>query len=185
VVIAKRVPSAITPAVLAFCRQLDASRTPMWVDVEAESDVDSAHPFAGLRKHVSRHGGRIQYGWIIWENAGWYLEAEFSGAWCSPKGDLIALGTGREAGPSTRILFLPDSRRTFQGATIANRFHPLSASPDVLAVVQSAEYHCRLQADAETQARRAMAQPAHAERNAPCPCGSGLKFKKCCGRSTR
>jgi uncharacterized protein YecA (UPF0149 family) len=40
----------------------------------------------------------------------------------------------------------------------------------------------RRKADAEgaRQERAAMAGPVG--RNEPCPCGSGLKFKKCCGR---
>jgi uncharacterized protein len=47
---------------------------------------------------------------------------------------------------------------------------------------------------AQEAERRVMSQPAPADpgavpgkvgRNAPCPCGSGLKFKKCCGRPGR
>ena len=37
-------------------------------------------------------------------------------------------------------------------------------------------------AGAATQARKPAAAPTPPKRNAPCPCGSGLKFKHCCGR---
>jgi hypothetical protein len=33
---------------------------------------------------------------------------------------------------------------------------------------------------AHAESRRPMAHPAVPGRNAPCPCGSGLKFKRCC-----
>lgn len=35
---------------------------------------------------------------------------------------------------------------------------------------------------AMTAARRQGRMPAKPGRNAPCPCGSGLKYKRCCGK---
>jgi uncharacterized protein YecA (UPF0149 family) len=29
----------------------------------------------------------------------------------------------------------------------------------------------------------AFSEAGHAGRNKPCPCGSGLKYKRCCGRA--
>ena len=41
----------------------------------------------------------------------------------------------------------------------------------------------RRQAEEQMRARRRAQVPSGAvDRNAPCPCGSGRKFKKCCGR---
>jgi hypothetical protein len=178
-----RPPIEIHPEVLAFCRQLDPSQAPVWVPVRTAPGMVPGETFASLKGHVARHEGGIRFGWVIWENPGWFLEAEFHAVWVSPGGELLDL-TPRPAG-TTRLLFLPDSHRTFQGESIPNQFRALSPSPDVQAVVQSAEFHARLRADAETQARRARVAPGSAGRNDPCPCGSGLKYKKCCGRNIR
>jgi preprotein translocase subunit SecA len=43
-----------------------------------------------------------------------------------------------------------------------------------------------LKAPASSEPRRRLAQKsAKVGRNNPCPCGSGKKYKKCCGRSGR
>jgi len=176
-------PSEITPEIDAFCRQLDPTAKPVWVPVRPAPGTSPGEDFASLKSHVASHAGRIQFGWILWENSGWFLEAEFHGIWVSPGGepsDVLPRSDG-----STRLLFLPDSRRTFQGDSVPNQFMALSKSPDVQAIVQSAEFHARLSAEARTQARRLRVAPGSAARNEPCPCGSGLKYKKCCGRNAR
>jgi len=176
-------PSEITPEIEAFCRQLDVTARPVWVPVRPASGMVGSEDFASLKSHVASHGGRIQFGWILWEQPGWYLEAEFHGVWVTPGAELCDVLP--RADGATRLLFLPDSRRTFQGESFPNQFMPLSRSPDVLAVVQNAEYHARLRAEVQTQARRSRVAPGSAARNDPCPCGSGVKYKKCCGRGAR
>jgi hypothetical protein len=178
-----RTPGEITPEVLAFCRQIDPTREPLFVPRRPAPGAASGNPFALLKDHASRHGGRVQYGWTITEQPGWYLEGEFHAVWVAPTGELIDITPGQEG--VSRLLFLPDSGRTFQGASLPNRFFALSPSPDVGAVVQDAEFHARLRADAETRARRERVRPGAVGRNDPCPCGSGLKYKKCCGRGGR
>jgi hypothetical protein len=178
-----RVPGEITPEIVAFCRQLDPAREPAWVAVRAADGAVPGPSFARLKRHVADHGGGIRFGWVIWENPGWYLEAEFRAVWASPCGELFDVTP--VPGGVARLLFLPDSRRTFQGESIPNRFMALSPSPDVQAVVRDAEFHARLRAEAETEARRSRVMPGSAGRNDPCPCGSGLKYKKCCGRGAR
>ena len=180
-----RLPSDITPEILTFCRQLDPTRAPLWVPVRLAPGGAGPHDFAHLKSHVASHGGRIQYGWTIWEHPGWYLEAEFHPLWISPQGELIEISPAADAAELPRILFLPDTTRTFGGEDIPNRFHALSTSPDVVPVVQHAEFLARLQAETRTQARKALSQAGNPARNDPSPCGSGLKYKKCCGASGR
>ena len=175
-------PGAITPAIREFCRQIDPSREPLLVPVRPARGAASGNPFALVKDHASRHGGGVQYGWTLSEQPGWYLEAEFHGVWVAPTGELVDIA-GRADG-RTAVLFLPDSRRTYRGESLPNRFFALSTSPDVRAMVQDAEFHARLRADTETRARRERVRPGAVGRNDPCPCGSGLKYKKCCGRST-
>jgi len=173
-------PGAITPAIREFCRQIDPSREPLLVPVRPAGGAASGNPFALVKDHASRHGGGVHYGWTLSEQPGWYLEAEFHGVWVAPTGELVDIA-GRADG-RTAVLFLPDSRRTYQGESLPNRFFALSTSPDVRAMVQDAEFLTRLRADAETRARREQVRPGAVGRNDPCPCGSGLKYKKCCGK---
>jgi hypothetical protein len=42
---------------------------------------------------------------------------------------------------------------------------------------------CKQQEEAEKQATPEAVKPITAPRNAPCPCGSGQKFKRCCART--
>jgi hypothetical protein len=178
-----RVPGAISPEVVAFCQQLDPDREPAWIAVRAAPGAVPDQGFACLKRHVEGHGGGIRFGWVIWEVPGWYLEAEFRAVWAAPDGELVDIAPA-PAGVA-RLLFLPDSRRTFRGESIPNRFLALSPSPEVRAVVQDAEFHARLRAEAGTVARRSRVVPGRSGRNDPCPCGSDLKYKKCCGRPAR
>jgi len=175
-----RVPGEITPEILAFCRQIDPTREPVWVPVRPAPWAIPGNDLSSLKGHVASSAGRPQFGWIIWEIPGWYLEAEFHGVWASPAGEMTDI-MPRQDGIGT-LLFLPDSRRTFQGESIPSRFMALSQSPEVRSSVQDAEFHARLRAESETMARRARVAPGSAARNDPCPCGSGMKYKKCCGR---
>ena len=175
-----RTPGEITPEILAFCRQLDPAHKPVWVPVRASPAETTGNHFADLKRHAALHGGGVRYGWTISEQPGRYLEAEFHGVWAEPSGELVDLAAGTDG--ATHTLFLTDSRQTYQGESVPNRFFALSGSADVLADVRNAEMHARLRADAETQARRERVRPGAVGRNDPCPCGSGLKHKKCCGR---
>ncbi|QDV35651.1 SEC-C metal-binding domain-containing protein [Tautonia plasticadhaerens] len=121
-------------------------------------------------------------GWIIRELPGWYLEAEFHGVWVSPAGQHVDL-TSRQG--DAALLFLPDPGRAYRGEGLPNRYLALSPSPEVQAVVRMEEMHARLRSEAESLGRRERVQPGSAGRNDPCPCGSGLKYKKCCGHAAR
>jgi hypothetical protein len=182
-----RLPSDITPEILTFCRQLDPARAPLWVPVRPTPGAVEAHDLTALKSHIASHGGRVQYGWTLWEHAGWFLEAEFHPLWSSPQGELIEISPERAAAGLTRVLFLPAGTRSFQGEDIPNRFYALSTSPDVVSVVQHAEYLATLRSEGRTQARKALVSQAGGSpgRNDPCPCGSGVKYKKCCGSSGR
>jgi len=173
-------PGEVTTAIRDFCRQLDPTREPLCVPVRPAPDAAGSR-FAFLRDHVARHGGKVQHGWVLSEYPGWYLEAAFHGVWVAPNGELVDIAP-RTAGAGS-ILFLPDSRRTYRGEGIPDRFLALSKSPEVQAVVRDAEMHAKIRAEAATQSRRERVQPGAVGRNDPCPCGSGLNHKRCCGQA--
>jgi len=41
---------------------------------------------------------------------------------------------------------------------------------------------CAAHGDEDTATRQPVVRKDHVGRNDPCPCGSGKKYKKCCGR---
>ena len=66
--------------------------------------------------------------------------------------------------------------------TAAQMLHDLcKAGNDPIKVFskQIAEYH-RMENDGGLVLHRAAIQDTEVSRNAPCPCGSGVKYKKCC-----
>ena len=80
------------------------------------------------------------------------------------------------------ILFLPESRRTFRGEVVPTRIHPLSDRAEVREYIEATSAFNRAVASMQTSILQAGRGPSRSGRNEACPCGSGTKFKKCCGR---
>lgn len=93
------------------------------------------------------------------------------------------------------ILFLRDDKVVYSGKPIGSIRQPLTGSPLVAKLIGLLNERDRIMC---ASADRAYAIPKemylrimqiqemlHMEvgRNDPCPCQSGLKYKKCCGRS--
>ena len=71
---------------------------------------------------------------------------------------------------------------TFYKLTIA---HPI-VEPETTPLAQDMEFiHGEVEETAEARVQKKKPQPIRAQpsigRNSPCPCGSGKKYKKCCG----
>jgi preprotein translocase subunit SecA len=58
----------------------------------------------------------------------------------------------------------------------------LARQEDVEELAQPEEVPLSFSGGEEAQARPAQRQAKKVGRNDPCPCGSGKKYKKCCGR---
>ena len=175
------IPARITPEIQVFCRRLVAGAGLIVVPIRPAAGALADQAFSNLKLQVAGQGGKVQLGWAIREMPGWFLEAAFHGVWIAPNGQAIDITprTGEE-----NTLFLPDPARFLDGERPADRFQALSPSPEVQSVVRMAEMHARLRSEAESLARRSQVRARPAGRNDPCPCGSGLKFKKCCGRAS-
>lgn len=197
-------PKTITPAILALCEDMGLTGEPLYLDVSPTGDARALDCFPVVARQVERAGGETCYGWRIWELPWAYVEAEFHAVWRSPAGELVDI-TPTETGIS-RILFVPDPSAVYEGRQVKNVRHALSAnslveeffraadaefefwnrglradqntcslSPDEAAELQTIR---RRHTDAFVALRRSLPNPG---RNDPCPCGSGTKFKKCCG----
>jgi len=134
-------PPRISRAITQLCAKIDNTQTPYYVPVRPESWAEPKECFENVRKKVEKRGGRIQFGWSIWEWPKVIIEAEFHAIWISskeahiditPKPMLIGV-----------ILFLPDSKREYDYTAdfqrIDNIRRPLSNDPNVLDFIKVSE----------------------------------------------
>ena len=203
-------PVEITEQIKKFCKEIEKSQKPVYVSVKPDPESKIQDCFLNVKAKVEKDGGQIQFGWAIVESPKMMNEAQFHAIWVSPENEHIDI-TPSERGGVQRILFLPDTALEYDYVSdckrICNKFQPLTANPLVhrfIVLTQQIfdieETHSTgrlidlrglvLEQFEELKQERAliylqlMSQPQRGEprRNDPCSCGSGLKFKKCCGK---
>lgn len=198
-----RTPRAITPAILTLARGLVQQPQLRFLRVSAVPGAALNECFEAVEKQVLECGGEVVYGWQVWEWPLVMVEAEFHAVWCSPEGELIDITP--KGNSAIEILFLVDPERTYEGRQVSNVRHPLSADRRVIELIKvcEAEYEFMNRGSRSEQhgeiaiegdeAREFLAIQEHRRvlvaelagrrlgRNEPCPCGSGSKYKKCCG----
>ncbi len=162
--------------------------------------------FFNVPKKVTAEGGRIQYGWAIWERPGLLIEGEFHAVWVSPEGEFIDITPKRDG--ETEILFLPDGHREWTEELVDNVRMPLTDNEITRRLVKSSKESFEFKkrhykggplVDIFSEfgpvpefleepfkqfvEHYTSATPVRRKvgRNEPCPCGSGKKHKKCCG----
>jgi len=158
-----------------------------------------------VRRRIEREGGEEVLGWKIWEWYGVMIEAEFHMVWRSPGGVLRDITPNQL--PFEQILFLPDPSLTYLGRQVNNIRCPLNADPRVVDFIRDANEFFLIQNEGDRAAlsdisetisneerarlkfllaRRALLEAeisnSTPRRNELCRCGSGRKYKKCCGR---
>jgi len=181
-------PKEIKYNIREFCKEIDPSKDPRFVTVQPEPWCDVNECFNKVKNHVRIHGGSIQYGWIIWEIPNIFLDAEFHAVWVNPSGDFIDI-TPKPDGEKI-ILFLPDSLRVYENELIENIRKPLIDNEFTRRLVKEGQKNFKLKqkhfkngkVDVDALLKEAgISNPGKVGRNDPCPCGSGKKYKKCCG----
>lgn len=190
-------PEVVSEEIQEFCREIEPSVQPRYVPVRPKDRCLVNECVRNTEAYILAHGGTIQYGWIIWESPEVMLEAEFHAVWLSTEGEMVDI-TPKPDG-ERQILFLPDRKRKYEGKLVDNKRKPLNTSPEVISAIQKAEEVFRIKqrhfkdgtldlmsfaADVEQfWSRIRLNKGTKLGRNAPCFCGSGRKFKKCCGRA--
>lgn len=127
------------------------------------------------------------------------VEAEFHAVWLSPESSFV------DVTPAIvpRILFLPDPARTYEGQQVNNIRVALADNPLIHEFIEInnkifdeenrgelANVHGEISLPPDViiplMRRKTEIQlilsSRRVGRNDPCTCGSGLKYKKCCGR---
>ena len=155
--------------------------------------------FPNVGQMVREHGGQQINGRAIWQWSNILVEAEAHAVWKSPEGKLVDI-TPHDNGEE-QILFLCDESMIYSGEQIGNIRLALTGSPLAAELIELSEKTEKIMSEYKpgtkiplTELQRKIVPLASrrqelimqlnrkAERNEPCPCMSGLKYKKCCGR---
>lgn len=185
-------PSQITAAITELCESITLLSKPEYISVHPESWARSSECFLNVNQMINRHQGKCINGWVVWQWANILIEAEAHAVWQSPHGDLIDI-TPHNYNES-QILFLADETVRYTGTRIRSRRQALTNSPLVAEYIRLYTYRDELtcstpetlyflpkdMVDRMKEINTLLHQKA--QRNDPRPCGSGLKYKKCCGQ---
>lgn len=192
-------PIKVTDKIMELCRGIVPDVEPIYVPVEVAEWSLMNECFPNVQRMVREQGGQQVNGWAIWQCANILAEAEAHSVWQNPEGELIDI-TPHVNGES-QVLFLRDDTMVYSGQSIRNVRLALTGSPlaaelvdlgDEIDVVMCSykpgteiplsELRRRLLPLKERREAIVGMLNQKADRNDPCPCQSGLKYKKCCGR---
>lgn len=107
-----RVPDKLSAQVVDFCLQI-SSANPVYISTTPDPGCEINDCFNCVRQKVVREGGRIQFGWSIWEWPKVYIEAEHHAVYAPPDISEL-LDITPSAVFDTRRLFLLDDSRCLQ-----------------------------------------------------------------------
>jgi len=112
-------PKEVTEKILKFCREkIDPTTKPVFLTLDPIGNCISGDCFGNVEDYIKKKGGRVQYGWIIWESPKYLLEAEFHAIWVNDDEEYIDI-TPKVDGEK-EILFFPDSKRKDTGGITPN-----------------------------------------------------------------
>ena len=195
-------PKNITKEIRDFCNDVSPGESPAQLLIQPASKAISGECFPNVNAQIKKLGGSLQHGWKITQILNLILEAEFHGVWISPEGKTIDITPDPV---DTRSLFIPDRKAKYEYKQVDSIRRPLVNDPlvhEYIAVhknifeimnrgalayqtgkvrVNNNEYQQNLMRLGRILH---LLEPPIGKvgRNDPCPCGSGSKFKKCCGK---
>lgn len=192
-------PDEISYKIIELCNMIVPDSSPIYVSVCEDRTASMNECFPNVDKIVILKGGRRVNGWCIWKFANILIEAEAHAVWKDESGNLIDITPHN--GGEKQILFLPDNNLVYEGKNIDNVRMPLtnshlvkeyiSLNEELFAIVASYKPHEMVDVEDLPKQYFVICDRLHelgilfhtkVERNDKCPCGSGLKYKKCCGK---
>ena len=81
-----RTPTSLTTKILELCHELNPSGQPVFIRITPDPGAELNDCFATVQRKVSAEGGRIQFGWAIWEWPNVLAEAEHHAVYEPPAG---------------------------------------------------------------------------------------------------
>jgi len=204
----QRVCDPSQPHVQEFCTEVSPTEKPVFIIAAPDTTAAPEDCFEVVRSKVDEEGGDTVFGWLIAEIPGVMIESIFHAVWRDRAGAIHDISPLTML-PNKR-LFLPDSSRKYEGRQVNNIRKALRDDPAVHRLIRAMDrlFEVTNAGDRATQvgtvlipedeigpvkheiaaAVRALTAsapnvtPKHkVGRNDPCPCGSGRKYKKCCG----
>lgn len=186
-------PARITQVIIDFCASITSDSSPEYIDVCPAPWAALNECFNNVYRMVKQYGGSMISGWAVWQRGNMLLDAEAHAIWRAPDGKLIDITP--HSYNEKRILFLFDSSVCYQGIIIPSHRQALTDSPLVAEFIRLYSERDHIMQTATLGNVYVMPADLHNRinalqlifsqevgRNDPCPCGSGLKYKKCCGQ---
>ena len=206
----QRTPSSVTTLILELCADINPHARPRFVRVKPEPDSLPQNCFWNVRQKTERQGGRIQFGWAIWDSSFPYIEAEHHAVYAPPNNGTWLDLTPDPDGPRWKRLFLADDAAIYhfdkRNRGLANIRKTLVDDPLLDELFRLADEHTAFtnaiipnvgeiktltpteaEYDRRNKQRRMAIQwqlaMKYTPRQALCFCSSGRKFKSCHGKA--
>jgi len=191
-------PLSLNPNVYLLRKTIGLETEPVFVPVLPEPFYKSNHCFQNVAAKIEKNGGSMQHGWMVWETPNKLIEGEFHAVWVSADGELVDV-TPKPDGEK-KILFIPDPIRIWDKKPVPSFRLALCDEPAIRKGIEHAEWVEKLRDEyndgtgfpkipldvLQAGPHQNQTRPVIATgRNEKCPCGSGLKYKKCHGRAGR
>lgn len=71
-----RTPTSVHSEIWRFIAMFCVGSEPLYVRVQPDLSTIRSECFSNVRRKVERGGGRIRFGWAIWQCAAFFIEAE-------------------------------------------------------------------------------------------------------------
>ena len=188
-------PKIVTNDIVRFCSEIDSTSSPAFVPVIPVGNVRHGYCLTDVPSYAEKNGGNVQFGWIIWECVKVALEAEFHACWRNCENELVDIVSKPDN--EEIILFLPDNKRIYELKPVCSRQKALIDNDYTKRWLMTGKKKYEIgaknfkndevdavAAEAEFEKWLCSLPPGFPKigRNDPCPCGSGEKYKICCGR---
>ena len=199
-------PISIDATVKAFAQEISPGAVPIYIRIRPEPGCEPLDCYHSVRRKVTEMGGRIQYGWAVWEWPKVFIEAEAHAVYDPGDGAPWMDITPGQNPDHKRRLFIPDDSATYdfesEGVRRDNirkaiakdklvdefllaageRAKVYDSIPGIGRVTPDAATRQKLE-NVERHCAGLMLQLAekYLGPNEPCLCGSGKKFRKCHG----
>lgn len=203
-------PQFVTQEIMELCQRLNPTARPVFLRITPEPNCEPDDCFASVRRKVDVEGGRIQFGWAIWEWPRVFIEAEHHAVYEPPRGRPWVDISPSDRPDVSRRLFLPDDTAAYDFDNEGNRRDnlrealvddPLVRELFRLAGERNAIINTipglgmiTVEGDVAERFQQNLEQAVMVElhlgmkytpQNAPCFCGSGRRFKRCHGLPLR
>lgn len=185
-------PSKLTERIKDFCHKIVPDTQPIYLPIQPIENSMYGECYQNVENAITIMGGKRVLGWNIWLWTNILIEAEAHAVLEKSDGEYIDVTPQRDN--ELQVLFLPDNSLHYEGRYIKSIRQPLTDSP---LVAEFLEVMSRIDEIILQSPKNAIEVPkdladhyvyllsifrTKVGRNDPCPCQSGLKYKKCCGR---